>query len=133
MQSRGAVAGEFIVKRRRNHFRRGYPFIPLNLFLPILAAIQAPAIMMSQNRQDEKDRLRSELDFQVNRRAEAGIQSLSRQMSMRMEKMEDLAQQTANPEARTEFRGGERSRAVMDKGPKRATDRWQASGACQSA
>ena len=48
-----------------------YPFILLNLFLSMLAAVQAPVIMMSQNRQDAKDRLRSELDFEVNRRAEA--------------------------------------------------------------
>ena len=47
-----------------------YPFILLNLFLSMLAAIQAPIIMMSQNRQDKKDRLRSELDFEVNRRAD---------------------------------------------------------------
>ena len=40
-----------------------YPFILLNLILSMLAAIQAPVIMMSQNRQDTKDRLRSELDF----------------------------------------------------------------------
>src|SRR3984885_12143782 len=45
-----------------------YPFILLNLFLSMLAAIQAPVIMMSQNRQDTKDRLRGELDFDVNRR-----------------------------------------------------------------
>jgi uncharacterized membrane protein len=47
-----------------------YPFILLNLFLSMLAAVQAPVIMMSQNRQDAKDRLRGELDFEVNRRAE---------------------------------------------------------------
>src|SRR4029077_9097800 len=40
-----------------------YPFILLNLFLSMLAAIQAPVIMMSQNRQDTKDRLRGELDY----------------------------------------------------------------------
>ena len=55
-----------------------YPFILLNLFLSMLAAIQAPVIMMSQNRQDTKDRVRSELDFDVNRRAESEIQALSR-------------------------------------------------------
>src|ERR1700751_5420010 len=44
-----------------------YPFILLNLFLSMLAAIQAPVIMMSQNRQEAKDRLRSELDFEGNR------------------------------------------------------------------
>ena len=49
-----------------------YPFILLNLFLSMLAAIQAPVIMMSQNRQDTKDRVRSELDYEVNRRAEIG-------------------------------------------------------------
>lgn len=54
-----------------------YPFILLNLFLSMLAALQAPVIMMSQNRQDQKDRLRSQLDFEVNRKAEAEIRSLS--------------------------------------------------------
>ena len=47
-----------------------YPFILLNLFLSMLAAIQAPVIMMSQNRQDAKDRLRIELDYRVNLKAE---------------------------------------------------------------
>lgn len=54
-----------------------YPFILLNLFLSMLAALQAPIIMMSQNRQDAKDRVRSELDFEVNLKAESEIQSLS--------------------------------------------------------
>jgi CRP/FNR family cyclic AMP-dependent transcriptional regulator len=57
-----------------------YPYILLNLFLSMLAAIQAPVIMMSQNRQDQKDRLRSELDFEVNRRAESEIRELSRKL-----------------------------------------------------
>jgi CRP/FNR family cyclic AMP-dependent transcriptional regulator len=55
-----------------------YPYILLNLFLSMLAAIQAPVIMMSQNRQDKKDRLRGELDYDVNRRAELEIQGLAR-------------------------------------------------------
>jgi CRP/FNR family cyclic AMP-dependent transcriptional regulator len=67
-----------------------YPFILLNLFLSMLAAIQAPVIMMSQNRQDTKDRLRSELDFDVNRRAEAEIQALSRKMHALAEKLDDV-------------------------------------------
>jgi uncharacterized membrane protein len=46
--------------------------------------------MMSQNRQDVKDRLRGELDFDVNRRAEAEIQSLSQRLSVLMDKMEDV-------------------------------------------
>src|SRR6266540_1532866 len=67
-----------------------YPFILLNLFLSMLAAIQAPIIMMSQNRQDKKDRLRSELDFDVNRRAEAEIQGLARKMNLLGDKVADV-------------------------------------------
>jgi CRP/FNR family transcriptional regulator, cyclic AMP receptor protein len=67
-----------------------YPFILLNLFLSMLAAIQAPVIMMSQNRQDKKDRVRSELDFDVNRRAEAEIQNLSRKLNLVTDKLCDL-------------------------------------------
>jgi CRP/FNR family cyclic AMP-dependent transcriptional regulator len=73
--------------------RRGwdpYPFILLNLFLSMLAAIQAPIIMMSQNRQDTKDRLRSELDFDVNRRAEAEIQGMARKLNLLGEKLGDV-------------------------------------------
>ena len=67
-----------------------YPFILLNLFLSMMAAIQAPVIMMSQNRQDTKDRLRSELDYEVNRRAEAEIQALSAKLNLVTEKIDDL-------------------------------------------
>lgn len=67
-----------------------YPFILLNLFLSMLAAIQAPVIMMSQNRQDSRDRVRGELDYEVNRRAEAEIQALSRKLNMLGEKMIDV-------------------------------------------
>lgn len=67
-----------------------YPFILLNLFLSMLAAIQAPVIMMSQNRQDTKDRLRSELDFDVNRRAETEIQGLARKLNILGDQIGDL-------------------------------------------
>ena len=67
-----------------------YPFILLNLFLSMLAAIQAPVIMMSQNRQDTKDRLRSELDFDVNRRAASDIQGLARKLNALDDKIGDL-------------------------------------------
>ena len=67
-----------------------YPFILLNLFLSMLAALQAPIIMMSQNRQDTKDRLRGELDYDVNRRAEAEIQGLARKLNLLGEKMGDV-------------------------------------------
>jgi uncharacterized membrane protein len=53
-----------------------YPFILLNLVLSCLAAVQAPIIMMSQNRQGEKDRLRAENDYQVNLKAEIEIRHL---------------------------------------------------------
>jgi CRP/FNR family transcriptional regulator, cyclic AMP receptor protein len=67
-----------------------YPFILLNLFLSMLAAIQAPVIMMSQNRQDTKDRVRGELDYDVNLRAEAEIQTLSRKLNMLTDKIGDV-------------------------------------------
>ena len=67
-----------------------YPFILLNLFLSMLAAVQAPVIMMSQNRQDTKDRLRGELDYDVNRRAEAEIQGLARKLNLLGEKIGDV-------------------------------------------
>ncbi len=67
-----------------------YPFILLNLFLSMLAAIQAPVIMMSLNRQDTKDRVRSELDFDVNRRAELEIQGLARKLNMLDDKVGDV-------------------------------------------
>jgi CRP/FNR family cyclic AMP-dependent transcriptional regulator len=67
-----------------------YPFILLNLFLSMLAAIQAPVIMMSQNRLDTKDRLRGELDFDVNRRAASDIQGLARKLNLLDEKIDDV-------------------------------------------
>lgn len=53
-----------------------YPFILLNLFLSLIAAVQAPLIMMSQKRQETKDRLRSQNDYQVNLKAELEIRHL---------------------------------------------------------
>ena len=67
-----------------------YPFILLNLFLSMLAAIQAPVIMMSQNRQDTKDRLRGELDYDVNRRAESEIQGLANKLNLLGDKIVDV-------------------------------------------
>jgi CRP/FNR family transcriptional regulator, cyclic AMP receptor protein len=67
-----------------------YPYILLNLFLSMLAAVQAPIIMMSQNRQDTKDRLRGELDYDVNRRAEVEIQGLARKLNVLGEKIGDV-------------------------------------------
>jgi uncharacterized membrane protein len=67
-----------------------YPFILLNLILSMLAAIQAPVIMMSQNRQDKKDRLRSELDFDVNRRAHSEIQGLANKLNLLGDRLADI-------------------------------------------
>jgi len=67
-----------------------YPFILLNLFLSMLAAIQAPIIMLSQNRQDAKDRVRSELDFAVNRKAEAEIIQLAAKLNRIEDRLGDI-------------------------------------------
>jgi uncharacterized membrane protein len=67
-----------------------YPFILLNLFLSMLAAVQAPVIMMSQNRQDARDRLRSELDFAVNRKAEGEIIQLAARLTRIEDKLDDI-------------------------------------------
>ena len=77
-----------------------YPFILLNLILSLLAAIQAPVIMMSQNRQDTKDRLRNELDFSVNRRAESEIQGLARKLNLIGEQMGDMEEMLRNGPAK---------------------------------
>ncbi len=67
-----------------------YPFILLNLFLSMLAAIQAPVIMMSQNRQDKKDRLRGELDYDVNCRAHDEIQGLAQKLNLLGDRLRDV-------------------------------------------
>jgi uncharacterized membrane protein len=67
-----------------------YPFILLNLFLSALAAIQAPVIMMSQNRQDHKDRIRSEMDFEVNRHARTEIQGIAQKLNYVGDRIADI-------------------------------------------
>ena len=68
-----------------------YPFILLNLFLSMLAAVQAPVIMMSQRRQEVHDRLAARHDYEVNLRAEIEIQDLHRKLDELREKhIEDL-------------------------------------------
>ncbi|MFL5745556.1 MAG: DUF1003 domain-containing protein [Niastella sp.] len=62
-----------------------YPFILLNLLLSCLAAIQAPVIMMSQNRQEEKDRKRNENDYVVNLKAEIEIRTLHQKIDLLMQ------------------------------------------------
>jgi uncharacterized membrane protein len=62
-----------------------YPFILMNLILSSIAALQAPIIMMSQNRQEEKDRIRSENDYLINLKAEIEIRSLQQKMDLLLE------------------------------------------------
>ncbi|MGN6438295.1 MAG: DUF1003 domain-containing protein [Agriterribacter sp.] len=62
-----------------------YPFILMNLVLSCLAALQAPIIMMSQNRQEEKDRQRSQNDYLINMKAELEIRSLHQKMDLLLE------------------------------------------------
>ena len=70
-----------------------YPFILLNLILSCLAAIQAPVIMMSQNRQEAKDRLRSQNDYKINLKAELEIQHLDEKLDhLLMHQWERLTQ-----------------------------------------
>ncbi len=63
-----------------------YPYILLNLFLSMLAAIQAPIILMSQNRQASKDRLSAEHDYEVNLKAELEIMTLHEKIDLLREK-----------------------------------------------
>jgi len=58
-----------------------YPFILLNLALSCLAAIQAPIILMSQNRENQRDRIRAQYDYAVNRKAEKEIQEIKEQLN----------------------------------------------------
>ncbi len=62
-----------------------YPFILMNLILSCIAALQAPIIMMSQNRQEEKDRQRSENDYLINLKAELEVRSLHQKIDLLQE------------------------------------------------
>ena len=62
-----------------------YPFILMNLILSCIAALQAPIIMMSQNRQEEKDRKRAENDYLINLKAELEIRALNQKIDMLLE------------------------------------------------
>lgn len=67
-----------------------YPFILLNLFLSCTAAIQAPIIMMAQNRQEEKDRLRAKNDYKVNLKSEIIVEDLHNKMDCIMSNQEEI-------------------------------------------
>jgi uncharacterized membrane protein len=93
-----------------------FPFILLNLILSCLAAIQAPIIMMSQNRQEQKDRKRSEQDYKINLKAELEIKILSEKIDhllvhhnkklleiqeVQTDYLEDLMKAVKNPDRKT--------------------------------
>jgi uncharacterized membrane protein len=65
-----------------------YPYILLNLFLSMTAAVQAPVIMMSQNRQTIKDRMRADLDYQINLKSELEVAELHRKLDHLTERFE---------------------------------------------
>ena len=77
-----------------------FPFIFLNLMLSMLAALQAPVIMMSQNRQAAKDRLEARLDYETNLRSEAEIASLHEKIDLLLAMAGDQAVSVADEESR---------------------------------
>ena len=79
-----------------------YPFILLNLVLSCVAAIQAPLIMMSQNRQEEKDRRRAENDYKVNLKTEIMIEDLHNKVNSILAKQEYILKQLEKSSAEKE-------------------------------
>lgn len=77
-----------------------YPFILLNLVLSCVAAIQAPLIMMSQNRQEEKDRRRAENDYKVNLKTEIMIEDLYDKINLILKKQATLEKKLAQEETK---------------------------------
>ena len=77
-----------------------YPFILLNLVLSCVAAIQAPLIMMSQNRQEEKDRRRAENDYKVNLKTEIMIEDLYDKINLILKKQAALEKKLAQEETK---------------------------------
>ena len=73
--------GYFLLRYIQTGILDEYPFILLNLVLSCLAAIQAPIILMSQNRQTQRDRTRAEYDYAINRKAEREIQRIQKHIA----------------------------------------------------
>jgi uncharacterized membrane protein len=85
------IAVNTLILAEWNHTFDPYPYILLNLVLSMLAAIQAPVIMMSQNRHAEKDRIDAALDYEVNLKAELEIMSLHQKLDvLRQEQWSEL-------------------------------------------
>lgn len=75
-----------------------FPFILLNLVLSCIAAVQAPIIMMSQNRQDKKDRIRSENDYIINVKSEIILEDLHNKMDQLIANQTDVKEKLATLE-----------------------------------
>ena len=84
-----------------------YPFILLNLVLSCVAAIQAPLIMMSQNRQEEKDRRRAENDYKVNLKTEIMIEDLYDKVSAILAKQLEMEKQLQAESKKNEKKDGD--------------------------
>jgi uncharacterized membrane protein len=85
------ILNSFVLMKLNSGSFDPYPYIFLNLILSMLAAIQAPIIMMSQNRQAHKDRLSAEHDYEVNLKAELEIMALHQKIdSLRQEQWKEL-------------------------------------------
>lgn len=69
-----------------------YPYIFLNLILAVIAAIQAPIILMAQNRQEKRDRIRNDIDFEITIRSEQEIQDIQRHLHRVEEDLQKIRQ-----------------------------------------
>jgi len=72
------INGYFLIRYQLGKAFDPYPFILLNLILSCLAAVQAPIILMSQNRTSQRDRLKAEFDYRINKKAEEEIREIKR-------------------------------------------------------
>jgi uncharacterized membrane protein len=117
-----------------------YPFMLLNLLLSLLAGVQAPIIMMSQNRQEAKDRLRSENDYQVNLKAELRVAQLHQKLdllreqqwtdllSIQQQQIDLLERLSSERPRRREFESGSSERIIL---PRRRLTEGRCSGTIQ--
>lgn len=98
-----------------------YPFILLNLFLSMLASVQAPIIMMAQNRQADRDRKRAERDYEINNRAEKEINLLHEKLDIFMDKLNETEKIDLILEKINEIEVDTTAKATTDKTTKTIT------------
>jgi len=80
------VNGYYLIRYKQGGAFDPYPFILLNLALSCLAALQAPIILMSQNRQAQRDRLKAEFDYRINKKAEKEIREIKKTLQKHFQK-----------------------------------------------